>query len=219
MPDSGFGVIILAAGYSSRMGFFKPVLKLNGITLTQRLIQLYLNSGIDVYLVTGWQRSVLMESVSDLKVNIVDNPDFAEGMFSSVKCGLRAAIKANYRAIFVQPVDIPLVRTATLKSLCGAAERTDCAVLYPCYHSRRGHPAVVFAGLIPFILDWQGEGGLKACLANRDSLAQNIEVEDSNILFDVDTPGDLPELAERYRQLILTDDLQTEIRHRPAEAL
>ncbi len=201
MIVSHYAVIILAAGFSSRMGIFKPNYKLDGKTITQRLIDCYLAQNIAVFLVVGWQKAELLAATNHTGITIVDNPDFAQGMFSSVKCGLEAVSSHGARAVFIQPVDIPLIRPATLDILLHAAQKAPARIYYPCFNSRRGHPVLIAANLIPDILAWNGEGGLKGCLSTYPDLARELPVTDSNILFDIDIPQDLAELKERYARM------------------
>jgi molybdenum cofactor cytidylyltransferase len=201
MKLNRYSVIILAAGYSSRMGSFKPVIMLDQVTVTDRLIATYRSQDIDVYLVVGWQKDKLLSTIHRSDIKIVENPAFSAGMLSSVKAGLSAVKDKGYRGVFIQPVDIPLVRSATLKHLVTFSQSQASQILYPCFKSRRGHPTLIASELIPEILDWNGENGLKGYLFTREERSKELEVADSNILFDIDTPQDLIELVERYRSL------------------
>ena len=205
MSVSGQAAIILAAGYSSRMGSFKPMHKLNGSTITERLITLYRNQGIEVYLVVGWNKEVLMAKTKYLEVKIVENPSFEDGMFSSIKAGLQSIENQSYKAVFVHPVDVPLVNSSTVQVLAEALKESGAKIYYPNFQSRRGHPTLISTDLIPDILKWKGEGGLKAFLTDRHNLAMDVAVEDKNILFDIDIPGDLVELEDRFGELDLPE--------------
>jgi molybdenum cofactor cytidylyltransferase len=207
MSASQIGVIILAAGYSSRMGTFKPNIKLGGVTIAERLIATYRSLDIDVYLVVGWQKEALLDNVKRSDFMVVENPIYHKGMFSSVRTGLEALKIQAYRVIFIQPVDVPLVQISTLRGLREASQKPEAKIYYPCFNSRRGHPVLILSDIIPAILEWNGEGGLKAYLITQENQAQELEVADSNILFDIDTPEDIPELLKRYNQLEKPDVL------------
>ena len=206
MSATRYGVIILAAGYSSRMGTLKPIIKLGGVTIAERLIEAYRSLDIDVYLVVGWQKEALLSNIKRSDFRAIENPIYHEGMFSSVRAGFQALKNQDYKAIFIQPVDVPLVQIATLRTLLEASQKIEAKIYYPCVNSHRGHPVLISPDIIPAILEWNGENGLKGYLKTRENQAQECEVPDSNILFDIDTPEDIPELLKRYEQLIKPDD-------------
>ncbi|MFA5317449.1 MAG: NTP transferase domain-containing protein, partial [Dehalococcoidales bacterium] len=63
MKPNRFAAIILAAGLSRRMGQFKPLLLIGGETITDRVASLFLENGVDVILVTGWQGNSLIDGI------------------------------------------------------------------------------------------------------------------------------------------------------------
>jgi len=120
-------------------------------------------------------------------------------MFSSVQAGIRR-LNAEYEAFFISPVDIPLVSPATIRRLTEAGEENPGKIVYPVFGEKRGHPPLIPAALAPAILGWEKGGGLKAVLKSKESLAREITVPDSFILFDIDTPEDYAALLERFKQ-------------------
>lgn len=199
MTGAACAAIVLAAGLSSRLGPFKPLLDLGGETLADRVIGLFRKLGVDVYLVAGWRQEELRAGIRSRDITIVPNPDYAAGMFTSVRAGLRR-LGAGYQAFFIMPVDIPLVRPFTIKRLLQTAAEHPGRIIYPVFGSRRGHPPLIPAALAPDILVWEKDGGLKSFLAAREAMAVEIKVPDGNILFDVDTPQDYAALQERFRR-------------------
>jgi putative nucleotidyltransferase with HDIG domain len=132
-------------------------------------------------------------------------------MFSSVQAGVRR-LQPSHRAFFVLPVDIPLVRPATIQRLLETAAGNPDNIIYPIFAGRRGHPPLVPAGLAPAILEWQESGGLKAVLEASEKPALEVPVADSGILFDIDTPEDYRRLLERFgRHDLPTDGERGEI--------
>jgi molybdenum cofactor cytidylyltransferase len=205
MSSAPLAAIILAAGYSSRMGRFKPLIELEGQTISRRLIAMYRELKIDSYLVVGWQSAELRRALTIAPDQIVENPDFAEGMFSSIRAGLRALPNQPYRSFFIHPVDVPLVRPFSLQRLLAVNAQDPGAILYPCFGGRRGHPPLISISLAPSILDWQGGGGLHGFLQTHEEMAREVNLADSNILFDIDTPDTLPELERRFQSLSIPD--------------
>jgi len=135
-----------------------------------------------------------------MHIGCVVNRDFEQGMFSSVVCGLKSLPPA-IDAVVALPVDIPLVRSRTIRALLGRFG--DAPVLYPTFMGERGHPPVFSAGCVSFITAWQGEGGLRGALEALEARlgAEELPVADANILFDLDTPEDYREALRRARRL------------------
>jgi molybdenum cofactor cytidylyltransferase len=199
MKKADYAAIIPAAGYSSRMERFKPLLTIGGLTLSDRLIEVFWKNGVDVLLVTGWQKEQLLSGLKYREVPNVENPDFARGMFTSIQSGLRAVRSGSYRGVFIHPVDIPLIRPFTVSRLLEAATRQPDCLIYPVCAGRRGHPALLPAAMIPPVLEWQGEGGLKTVLEGHPGIALEVKVADDYIHADMDTYSDYQALLERYQ--------------------
>ncbi|MBP1627495.1 MAG: metal dependent phosphohydrolase [Holophagaceae bacterium] len=188
------GAIILAAGLSSRMGSFKPLLEVDGETLLLNEISLLLSCGVErVVVVTGNRHEDVCGCLSGLpqygsQVAVAFNPDFQTGMFSSVLTGVKA-LGDSVEAFFLLPSDCPGVSRSTLLQLSASLAADSCSVAYPVFHGRRGHPPLISAKVIPDLLEWHGEGGLKQFLRSCEGC--DVAVDDGNVLNDLDTPSDL----------------------------
>jgi molybdenum cofactor cytidylyltransferase len=202
--------ILLAGGLSSRMISFKPLLRLGEETITDRAISLFAQNNVDVYLVVGWQKNKLISGIKNRDVHIIENPDFEEGMFTSVRAGLRH-VGNNYIAFFILPVDIPLVRAFSVRRLIEASDRHPEKILYPVFNRMRGHPPLIPTGLIPHILHWQNEGGLISALAPYENMVEEIIVPDRNITFDIDTPEDYKNALDRFQHYQIPTDEECEV--------
>jgi hypothetical protein len=135
-----------------------------------------------------------------LGVRAVKNDRPREGMFSSVVAGV-ATLGAEVDYFFVLPVDVPLVRAATIRQLLEQCRQEHADVIYPRFMGKRGHPPLIAGRLTREIAGWQGEGGLKAALVQWESAAMDVEVADGNILLDMDTPEDYMLLQEKVDRL------------------
>jgi molybdenum cofactor cytidylyltransferase len=194
-----FAVLILAAGFSSRMGQFKPLLAIDDETITDHLISTFVTNGVEVYLVVGYRGEELKSGIKNRDVTFVENPDYKHGMFTSVQAGVRA-LKPEYEAFFVMPVDIPLVRASSVQSLLTAYSEHPGKIIYPIFRTKRGHPPLIPMSLAPVIAEWKHDGSLRAVLSSYERLAFEVSVPDENILFDINTADDYKLLQERYRQ-------------------
>ncbi len=179
------------------MTAFKPLLKLGNRSALQRCIDLFKGVGIDrVVVVTGHQQLILSKILEPFQVKIIHNIRYREGMFSSISTGL-TALGENCSAFFVLPVDIPMIRSATVRHLLLNFDSFQPLVCYPNFNGKRGHPPLISADLIPEILVWKGSGGLAGFLRKLESRAVDVPVADEAILLDMDTPEDYRRLAFR----------------------
>jgi putative nucleotidyltransferase with HDIG domain len=181
--------IVLAAGFSSRMGAFKPLLPFGERTLVDHVVTNLRAAGVGrIHVVTGFQADALAPELARLGVTRAHNPDFAAGMFSSVQAGV-ASLPADVEAFLLAPVDVTLARVLR------AAAARDSAIVYPTYRGKRGHPPIVRRALFAEILSSDGDGGLRALLARHDDEASEVAVFDWGCLADMDRHDDYRRLA------------------------
>lgn len=197
MTVDRISAIVLAAGLSSRMGDFKPLLPLDDTTILGHCISLFQDVGIkDVYVVVGHRHTDLIPLVEKRRATPVFNPDYRKDMFSSVVSGL-SSLDPDTEASFLLPVDIPLVRPSTIGHLLKAYARNKGKIIRPVYKGRQGHPPIIPSRLSASIIKWSGSEGLRGALAQFKADTIRVEVSDENIAFDVDTPED-------YERLLLS---------------
>jgi len=189
--EQSIAAIVLAAGYSSRMGRFKPLLPIGHATALERVIDLFLAAGIvEINVVTG-HRAEAIESVLKRKgVHAILNPHYDSGMYSSVTAGVNS-LSAQVEACFVLPADMPLVRPRTIQLLTQTYASHPWPVIYPVFQGRRGHPPLVRRSVLAESLYNHEPGGLRALLARHQQGAGDVAVIDEGIHLDLDTPADL----------------------------
>lgn len=191
--------VIVAAGMSSRMGDFKPMLNVGSISIAQRVITTLRQCGIwRIVVVTGHNADMLERHLSNNGLVFVRNPDYATtDMFESAKIGMRYIQGKCDRFLFT-PVDIPLFTAATVEALL----KSDAKLACPCCDGRRGHPILISAELIPAILSDSGENGLHGALGRLDAETELIQVPDQGVLMDADTAEDYSTILKYHnRQL------------------
>lgn len=199
MGDGKIGAIILAAGLSTRMGEFKPLLSIGPKTLLGHAISLFQQNRIDdIVVVTGHQSGDLEQELNRYPCRPVLNANFADGMLSSLQVGVKALDSRN-EAFFVLPVDIPLVQQDTINKLLETMDQDPLAlVFYPEYQNRRGHPPLIRRDLASAILGFDEQGGLRTLLSRYHQQSRNVSVDDPYILLDADTQDDLVILKDQY---------------------
>ncbi|MFZ5570689.1 MAG: DVU_1551 family NTP transferase [Thermodesulfobacteriota bacterium] len=200
MDRRGITAVVLAAGNSSRMGRFKPLLPIGGVTMVERTVALFRKAGIeDICVVTGHGREQLAPLFETAAVrNIVNRRDHLE-MFSSVRLALDA-MEPETEAVILLPADIPLIRPWTVRFLLESHHRDRDRILIPCFRGKRGHPVIIPREYFDTIRSWCGKEGLKGVLDRLAPGTVPVAVADENILFDIDTPADYEAALERWER-------------------
>lgn len=211
-----FAGVVLAAGFSSRMGEYKPLLPIGGRPTVERAAYCLLDAGVcDVRVVVGHRADELMPLLDRLPVTVVENPRYREGMFSSLVAAVRTfghpggdcadkGGSAPLHAFFMLPVDVPLVAPSTIRQMSRAfVECTSSpSVAYPVYGGRRGHPPLISVALRERILTFDGDGGMRALLkmvaCEAFDRVADIPVDDPAIHLYMDTPNDYRALKEQW---------------------
>jgi CTP:molybdopterin cytidylyltransferase MocA len=181
--------VVLAAGYSSRMGRFKPLLPIGPAPAIERAIDVFLAAGIaDVTVVTGHRARDLRPILRHLGVREVFNPKFDQGMYSSLLAGIRA-LPPEAEACFLLPADMPLVSPETVWALAAEFAEAPAPVIYPVFAGQRGHPPLIHRNVLLKPPDIAPADGLRGILAKQAG-AREVEVFDVGILLDMDAPSD-----------------------------
>jgi len=195
-----FGALILAAGYSSRMGEFKPLMTIGGRSLLAHCVDRFTRAGIkDIFLVTGHRANDLNAEAKSLGVHLVHNKKHDQGMFSSVVKGVKKM--RQYDGFFLLPVDIPLFHAGTLSTLLN--EFDGDTALIPVYKGEQGHPPLIPGTFVENIIAHDGKNGLQGVLVRLPM--REIKVWDRGILLDADTPEGFEELEKRFAVLSSSD--------------
>jgi len=189
--------LVLAAGHSSRMGDFKPLLTVGRCTALQSAIRLFRESGVeDMAVIVGYRADEVSPVALRAGACCVLNPDHETGMFSSVVAGVRW-LPSYVEACFILPADMPLVRPGTVRQMTAEFLRSKAPILYPVFNGRRGHPPLVVTRILAEALGAEPPASLRDLLRRHESEARPVVVDDEGIILDMDTPGDL----ERLRAL------------------
>jgi len=182
-------MIILAAGFSERMGVFKPLLPVGGLPAVLRSVHTARDSGVnDIIVVTGHMCEDIGTVLSSEapEVRIVRNSRYHEGMFSSVCAGV-SALPEDLDGFFILPADCCAVSPGTLQVLMEEIGKTgERAVVYPGFEGRRGHPPFIPARFISELLSYNGMDGLRGFLSPLPGI--DVQTDDRGVLLDMDTP-------------------------------
>ena len=182
----------MAAGFSSRMEKFKPLIDVDGKTLLEHAVWLFEEAKTN-YIVTvlGHRAEDLVPVLKATSSHFVVNEKYPAGMLSSVKKGVEA-LQHECDAFFLLPADIPFVRPATvLKLLDEYKKAPSTLIFYPQFQSRRGHPPLISSSISDNILSHNGDDGLRSLLRQFSNHAVDVVVNDPFVRRDIDTPEDL----------------------------
>lgn len=188
--------IVIAAGYSSRMQAFKPLLKFGDQTAVERVLMTHQKAGVDqIILVAGHRAAEIKPYFKEQAINGVVNERYDEGMYTSIQKGIDQ-LDDDVAAFFVHPVDIPLIGVATIKALMMAFRPLSQGILYPCFMGERGHPPLIHEKYREAILRNKQDGGLRRFLECHETDATSFALADEAILMDMDTQADYQRLLD-----------------------
>ena len=198
------GALIVAAGKSSRMGDFKPMLQLGSISIAQRVINNFRQAGISkIVVVTGYNADALERHLASNHVIFLRNEDYeTTHMFDSVRIGLEY-LKNKVDTVLFTPVDVPLFTAHTVTQMLSLGQ----PLVTPVCNGTPGHPILIRSSLIESILSNDGNTGLKGAVEHCGTPMYCLNVEDPGIIHDADTPEDYAELLRAHNQSLIRSEI------------
>ena len=179
--------IVLAAGQATRFGRLKQLVLLGDKPLLQHTLDNLRQSKVDdVVVVLGAQAGEIQQQIRLGKERVVINPDYANGMSTSIQAGLHAI---DSDAAIIVLGDQPFVMPETIDALIDAYRRTKPSVVVPTYNGFRGNPVLVDASLFPEMMQIRGDIGCRAIFG--DHSVTTVAVKDRGVITDIDTPEDI----------------------------
>ncbi|MFH0976039.1 MAG: NTP transferase domain-containing protein [Spirochaetota bacterium] len=184
-----FTAIIPAAGLSSRMKLFKPLLPFGSSLVIEKTVNTFKQAGItDIRVVVGYKRNLLQRFLNGLSVKSIVNYNYMEGMHSSIIAGVATLDNAT-EAFFVLPGDCPFIQPGTIIEMQNVYVRNFTNIVYPTYHGQRGHPVLISSGLISKILTEDISKGLRSLLEQQEKFIE-MPVDDPGVTYDMDSISD-----------------------------
>lgn len=187
------GAILLAAGRSTRMGSENKLLaEIGGKVLVRIAAEEALKSKArPIVVVTGHQHERVQAALKGLDVAIVHNPDFADGLSTSLKCGL-SALPDNADGALVLLADMPRVDAELIDTLIGAFDPARGAlVVVPTFDGKRGNPVLWSRRFFSDLMALQGDVGARHLIGSHAEAVTEVAVSGDAALADVDTPDAL----------------------------
>lgn len=189
MSNKKMAAIITAAGLSSRMKAFKPMLKIGSSTIIETEIETFRSVGIrDIVVITG-KNAELLEAHIKYTGAICLRSDYTKNkMFDSACIGLNY-LRDKCDMAFFTPVDSPLFTKYSLKQMILKMNSLNSSVLCPCYCKENGHPLLINSNSFNYIISHDGTCGMRGAINSLKNV-EMINLPDPALIMDADTTKD-----------------------------
>jgi len=192
VPEKGHRIagLVLAAGRSTRMGGPNKLLEeINGKPLVRIVAEQALASRASpVIVVTGHQRERVERVLAGLPVTVVHNRDFADGLSTSLRAGIKA-VPPDADGAIVTLGDMPQVSAKLIDRLIAAFDpERGALVVIPTIDGKRGNPVLWARRFFPDLLAVEGDIGARHLIAGYAEAVAEVAIEDAAALTDIDTP-------------------------------
>ncbi|HLI11915.1 MAG TPA: molybdopterin-binding/glycosyltransferase family 2 protein [Alphaproteobacteria bacterium] len=197
MPrEPKIAALILAAGLSRRMGRANKLLaEIEGAPMVARVADAALGSRAQIVLVvTGHEAERVRGALPNEKLHFIHNPDYQEGLASSVRAGL-SALPADVDGVLVCLGDMPRIRSNHLNQIISAFNPLEGrAICVPTFKGKRGNPVLLSRRFFPEMQRMKGDTGARQLIGQHHDLVAEVEMKDDAVLVDVDSPDKLLKL-------------------------
>jgi molybdenum cofactor cytidylyltransferase len=197
-PGPRIAALLLAAGKSSRMGSNKMLAEIDGRPMIARTAQRLLSSRArPIVAVLGNQADEVDAALGKLPVERVRNPQFAEGLSTSLKRGL-AALPSDVDGAVICLGDMPLIAGRDIDRLIVAFNPLEGrAIIVPTRNGKRGNPVLWARRFFAEMVSLAGDVGARHLIGEYADLVCEVEMDTDSVLVDIDTPEALAGLRER----------------------
>jgi molybdenum cofactor cytidylyltransferase len=191
------GIIVLAAGGSTRLGKPKQLLPYKGKTLLQHSADTAINAMIGpVVIVAGCDARLIAQQVNERRVIVAINEHWQNGMASSIVCGLQLllSIHPETDGVIIMMNDQPFVTTALLHDLVNTQQQTAKPMVASGYNNTIGVPALFYKTIFRQLLHLSGDAGARKILQQQLPDVATVSFARGDI--DIDTPEDYGKLLQ-----------------------
>jgi molybdenum cofactor cytidylyltransferase len=192
--------VVLAAGKSERMGSPKMLLPFGRKTLIEKVVAGVMKFPVDgILVVLGARRSEIERRLQAYPMKPVFNPDFEQGMLSSIRKGLEE-LPAEARAVLVVLGDQAWTPASVVDRLVSGFEREGKGIVVPVYRGRRGHPVLIDLKYKREIMALAPTVGLRQLLLRHPDDILEVLVRTPAVLMDIDRPEDFRRALKSHRR-------------------
>ncbi|WP_102349076.1 nucleotidyltransferase family protein [Bacillus sp. Marseille-P3661] len=198
------GAVILAAGLSSRMGQPKQLMQLAGKPLFLYSVDKAITANLNpIAVVTGKYHHELTDHLGSRKnVSILNNEEYAEGMATSLRKGIRSIEGNNVDAAFVMLADQPFIPLSLIDNMIQSylENRSKGYLIFqPQYNSSPGHPVLFDSSLFCEFRQLEGDVGGKEILQKYKNQIKRVPAGDDSWNFDIDNPTDYEKAVQMVK--------------------
>ena len=190
--SQSLGVVLLAAGSSSRLGRPKQLVSINGQSLVRRQTQLleHLRAASTI-VVTGAVESEIHQALDGIPVQFVHNPNWEKGMGSSLACAIKQ-LPERVRGVLVLLCDQWQIDSHDLKRLIDAWSGNPMCAVAAEWNNIIGPPVIFPRSVFDRLSRLKGEQGARQVLRRGKTEVIRIKMEHASQ--DLDVPADLAQL-------------------------
>ncbi|MGA8108198.1 MAG: nucleotidyltransferase family protein [Acidobacteriaceae bacterium] len=184
--------VVLAAGASTRLGQAKQLVRVESESLLHRTVRMALEAGCaPAVVVLGFEAERMRAELEGLDAVVAVHPGWAEGMGSSLRCGVEAVCRMEPvpDEVLVLVCDQPRLTAEHLRALLERQGESGAQITASAYASRIGVPAVFARELFGELLRLEGDQGARNLIRNHASEAEGIPWPEGTV--DLDIPEDL----------------------------
>jgi molybdenum cofactor cytidylyltransferase len=188
---TNIGVILLAAGESSRLGRPKQLLTYEGKTLLQHSLQVARESkALPIVVVLGAHADIIKREIDGVNVQVVQNKDWQEGMASSIRCGINTfkQISPSAEGVIIMVCDQPYISAFLLIELIKAHQKTGKPIVASSFQNTFGPPVFFHNTFFNELLELKGDVGAKTIIHQHTDAVEVIPFPEG--IYDVDTEAD-----------------------------
>ena len=190
--------IVLAAGQSRRMGNAnKLLMEFKEQPMVKHVAETLNESELDeIIVVMGFEAEQVKNVLNDYDVKFVNNPDYEQGLSTSLIAGLRS-VDEKADAIIICLGDMPMVTSSGIKQLINEFDPdAGCEICVPIFQGKRGNPILWSRRFINEMLQLEGDVGAKHLLFKYDDIVHEVPMQDSGVLLDFDTRQAISDFQE-----------------------
>jgi molybdenum cofactor cytidylyltransferase len=190
-------VVILAAGKSNRLGSPKQLLSFKGRSLLQHAVEAAVGTGLKpVIVITGSRTKLMEKELESYPVQMEYNENWEEGMASSIRCGVEAALglKPEADGILFMVCDQPFADTAVLNELIAKQKETGMPITASVYEDITGTPAIYHKSIFPELSALKGDIGARKIISKHSDELAVISFRSGKT--DIDTGSDYETLLK-----------------------
>ena len=188
---SAVGLIVLAAGASTRMGMPKQLLQFGERSLIGHVVKVAIASVCNpIIVVLGASGDRIKSEVEWLDVRVVENPNWVEGMSTSIRTGIKTlkAINPEVEAVVLMLCDQPFVSTQIIDQLVAAYRTTGKPIIASEYAEISGVPALFSRALFSELTALSDDVGARQVIKQHAEAVFRVPFPEGVI--DLDTPKD-----------------------------